>query len=70
MEGTENAAIRFLVSLELARMTSSFDLELIKVTVILNSEERGIQNLSSDCAESIIRLCSGEGEFERIVVCC
>ncbi len=33
-------------------MTSSFDLELIKVTVILNSEERGD-------SESIVRLSSG-----------
>ena len=39
-------------------MTRSFDLDVVKVTVILNSEERGD-------SESIIRLCSGEGELER-----
>ncbi len=49
---SEFAVTRFLVSLELARMTSSFDLELIKVTVILNNEERGD-------SESTVRLCSG-----------
>ena len=37
---SEFAVTRFLVSLELARMTISFDLELIKVTVILNNEGR------------------------------
>ncbi|HHF2852475.1 TPA: hypothetical protein ACPJZ8_001647 [Vibrio diabolicus] len=42
-------------------MTRSFDLGVVTVTVILNNEERGD-------SESIIRLCSGEGEFERIVV--
>jgi hypothetical protein len=31
---------RFLVSLELARTTNSFGLELAEVTVILNNEER------------------------------
>ncbi|EJL6744233.1 hypothetical protein NMR85_001497 [Vibrio alginolyticus] len=34
------AVSRFLVSLELARMTRSFDLDVVKVTVILNNEER------------------------------
>ena len=33
-----SAVTRFLVSLELARMTSSFDLELAMVAVILNNE--------------------------------
>ena len=37
---SELVTTRFLVSLELARMTSSFDFELAVVTVILNSEER------------------------------
>ena len=36
----ELAVTRFLVSFELARMTNAFDLELIKVTVILNNEAR------------------------------
>jgi len=40
VEGTENAAIRFLVSLELARMTRSFDLGVVKVTAILNKKPR------------------------------
>ena len=44
-------------------MTRSFDLDVVKVTVILNSEERGD-------SESIIRLCGGEGEWERIGVRC
>ncbi len=44
-------------------MTSSFDLELIKVTVILNIEGRGD-------SESIFWLSSGYGERERIGVCC
>lgn len=35
-------------------MTKSFDLELIKVTVILNNEERGD-------SESIARLCGKKG---------
>ena len=48
----EFAVTRFLVSLELARMTSFFDLELAMVAVILNSEERGD-------SESIVRLSSG-----------
>ncbi len=44
-------------------MTNSFDLEAVKLTVILNCEERGD-------SESIIRLCGGLGERERIGVCC
>ncbi len=47
----------------LARMTNSFDLEAVKATVILNNEERGD-------SESIIRLCGGLGERERIGACC
>lgn len=44
-------------------MTNAFDLELIKVTVILNNEARvGF--------ESSARLYSGEGEWERTGVCC
>ena len=42
-------------------MTRAFDLDVVKVTAILNNE----------CdSESIIRLCGGEGEWERIGVCC
>ncbi len=44
-------------------MTSSFYLEALKVIVILNNEERG-------GSESIIRLCGGLGERERIGACC
>lgn len=47
-----HVVIRSIVSLELARMTSSFGLELAKVTVILNNEGRGD-------SESIVRLCCG-----------
>ena len=47
----------------LVRMTNSFDLETVKAIVILNSEERG-------GSESIIRLCGGLGERERIGACC
>ncbi|BCG16385.1 hypothetical protein HLBS07_02370 [Vibrio alginolyticus] len=39
-ERKASAVSRFLVSLELARMTRSFDLGVVTVTVILNSEER------------------------------
>ncbi|CAH1596924.1 hypothetical protein THOD04_50285 [Vibrio owensii] len=46
------AVTRSLVSLELARMTNSFGLELDKVIVILNNEER-------DDSESIVRLYCG-----------
>jgi len=51
-KGTAHVVTRFLVSLELARMTNSFCLELAKVIVILNNEERGD-------SESTVRLCSG-----------
>ncbi|MDW1925153.1 hypothetical protein R7Q39_06925 [Vibrio sp. 947] len=44
-------------------MTNSFYLEALKLTVTLNSEERGD-------SESIIRLNSGQGERERIGVYC
>ena len=51
-KGMAHVVSRSLVSLELARMTNSFGLELAKVTVILNSEERGD-------SESTVRLCCG-----------
>ena len=44
-------------------MTILFGLEAVKATVILNNEERG-------GSESIIRLCGGLGERERIGACC
>ncbi|EOX4840887.1 hypothetical protein ACH160_001109 [Vibrio alginolyticus] len=44
-------------------MTRSFDLDVVKVTVILSNEERGD-------SESIIRLCGGEGEWGKKGVCC
>ncbi|KPN01991.1 hypothetical protein AOR11_15615 [Vibrio alginolyticus] len=44
-------------------MTILFGLEAVKVIIILNSEERGD-------SESIIRLCGGLGERERIGACC
>ena len=40
MERKASAVSRFLVSLELARMTRSFDLDVVKVTVILNKKPR------------------------------
>ena len=51
-EELECVVIRSLVSLELARMTNSFCLDLAKVIVILNNEGRGD-------SESTVRLCSG-----------
>ena len=51
-EELECVVTRSLVSLELARMTSSFCLELAKVIVILNNEERGDP-------ESTVRVCCG-----------
>ena len=51
-EELECVVTRSLVSLELTRMKNSFCLELAKVIVILNNEERGD-------SESTVRLCSG-----------
>lgn len=48
-KGMAHVVSRSLVSLELARMTNSFCLELAKVIVILNNEGRGD-------SESIVRL--------------
>jgi len=36
----KSAGTRFLVSLELARMTRAFDLDVVKVTAILNKKPR------------------------------
>ena len=51
-EELECVVTRSLVSLELTRMKNSFCLELAKVIVILNNEERGD-------SESTVRLYSG-----------